>query len=220
MAEEMPLFPLSTVLFPGTPLQLYIFEPRYKVMIHRCLRAKKRFGVSFIRHGVEAFGPLAEPYPIGCVAQIAHVQRLDEGDMNIVAVGIERFRLLALSVNTDAYLEAVIEPYPLEVESLAQGWEQAVKLRSRVDEYVRRLVEATGGQVNLEPIPDDPVSLAYLAAAMVQIPAQEKQRLLEINRVDELLEQLLAIFRLEKPLLDVLLQPRGEDDETLPFSRN
>lgn len=220
MAEEMPLFPLNTVLFPGTPLQLYIFEPRYKLMMQRCLRTQKRFGVSFIRHGFEAFAPLAEPYSVGCVAQIAHVQRLEEGEMNIVAVGTERFRILSISVHEDAYLEAVIEPYPLEVHSLAYGWDQAKRLRAQVDGYVRRLVEATGGQVNLEPFPDDPVSLAYLAAAMVQIPPLQKQQLLEINRVDELLDHLLGIFRLERPLLDVLLRRGDEDEEAMSFSRN
>jgi Lon protease-like protein len=55
---ELPLFPLNTVLFPGMPLTLHIFEDRYKRMIRTCLKTRQPFGVVLVRHGQEAFGPL------------------------------------------------------------------------------------------------------------------------------------------------------------------
>jgi len=70
---ELPLFPLNTVLYPGTPLYLHIFEPRYQRMINLCLNEHRPFGVVLIRHGQEALGPLAEPYRIGCTADIIRV---------------------------------------------------------------------------------------------------------------------------------------------------
>lgn len=84
---ELPLFPLNTVLFPGTPIQLHIFEDRYLKMINRCIEEHKPFGVVLIEEGSEAFGPLAKPYRIGCTALIAKVEKLEDGRINITAVG-------------------------------------------------------------------------------------------------------------------------------------
>ena len=84
---ELPLFPLNTVLFPGMPLPLHIFEDRYKQMINNCLEEKEPFGVVLIRNGKEALGPLAQPHSIGCTARIVEVQKLSDGRMNITSVG-------------------------------------------------------------------------------------------------------------------------------------
>jgi uncharacterized protein len=97
MGFDLPLFPLNTVLFPGMPLTLHIFEERYKLMIERCLEHRQPFGVVLIRYGKEALGSLADPHRIGCTARILDVQPLSEGRMNISALGQKRFRILELS---------------------------------------------------------------------------------------------------------------------------
>ena len=56
MNEEMPLFPLGTVLFPGGALALKIFEPRYLDMVSACLRHQRLFGVCLIKQGQEVGG--------------------------------------------------------------------------------------------------------------------------------------------------------------------
>ena len=91
--NALPLFPLNTVLFPGMPLGLYIFEERYKLMMAQCLQEEQPFGVVLIAQGKEAMGPAAEPHPVGCTAVITEVQKLNDGRMNIVAVGQERFHI-------------------------------------------------------------------------------------------------------------------------------
>jgi uncharacterized protein len=62
MAFELPLFPLQTVLFPGMPFVLHIFEQRYRQMIGECLRDDQPFGVVLIREGEEVGDPLVEPF--------------------------------------------------------------------------------------------------------------------------------------------------------------
>src|SRR5215207_7429183 len=109
---KLPLFPLNTVLFPGMPLSLHIFEDRYKEMISRCLQDNTPFGVLLIKEGVEALGPLAQPHSIGCTAQITQVQPLDEGRMNLIAIGHERFKLLSLDYALP-YLMGDIERFPM-----------------------------------------------------------------------------------------------------------
>src|SRR3954466_6437378 len=95
---ELPLFPLNTVLFPGMPLNLHIFEERYKLMIGRCIEANQPFGAVLIKRGseVSGLGKAAEPFSIGCTVQITQVQSLGAGRMNISVVGKERFQIFSL----------------------------------------------------------------------------------------------------------------------------
>src|SRR4030042_688749 len=106
---SLPLFPLNTVLFPGTILPLHVFEERYKQMIGACLEENSRFGVVLIRSGDEVGGPPAEPHDIGTAARISGLERLPDGRMNLLAVGEERFRIVRLS-RQEPYLVAEVEP--------------------------------------------------------------------------------------------------------------
>src|SRR5215216_579982 len=90
----LPLFPLEqVVLFPGMSLPLRIFEERYKVMIGACQVTDQLFGVLLIRRGREVGAP-AEPQRVGCTARMMRIDRLPDGQMNILSIGEQRFRLL------------------------------------------------------------------------------------------------------------------------------
>ena len=110
---DLALFPLNTVLFPGMPLQLHIFEPRYQTMIRHCLDHQQPFGVVLIHQGLEAYGPLAKPVQMGCAARIINTTPLEDGRMNLTAVGDERFRILKLNYDLP-YLVGEVESVPLE----------------------------------------------------------------------------------------------------------
>src|SRR4029450_7854046 len=96
------LFPLNTVLFPGMPLPLHVFEERYKLMVGRCLEEERPFGVVLIRTGQEGGGP-AVPHRVGTTAEIATAKHLDDGRMNLLVVGQERVRIREL-VRQEPYL--------------------------------------------------------------------------------------------------------------------
>jgi Lon protease-like protein len=87
------LFPLHTVLFPGGPLPLRIFETRYTDMVRRCMREQQPFGVVLIQEGDEA-GPVATTATIGCSARIADFYTLQDGLLGISCVGERKFRVL------------------------------------------------------------------------------------------------------------------------------
>src|SRR3954468_8837407 len=91
--RDLPLFPLNTVLFPRMPLPLYIFEPRYQEMMTRCIRDRIGFGVLLITDGGEV-GDNAETVTVGTVARIVTVDEMDDGRMNMLTMGVVRFRLL------------------------------------------------------------------------------------------------------------------------------
>lgn len=96
---QIPLFPLSTVLFPGGPLPLRIFEPRYLDMVSSCLRNESSFGVLLIREGGET-GP-ATTYSTGTLAHITDWYQGSDGLLGVTAVGQQRFRLASSHQQTN-----------------------------------------------------------------------------------------------------------------------
>ena len=84
--RELPLFPLNTVLFPGGPLPLRIFEPRYLDMVSRCLREQTGFAVVLIGEGNEATGA-TQFVAIGTEARIVDFDRLEDGLLGISCLG-------------------------------------------------------------------------------------------------------------------------------------
>src|SRR6476469_494249 len=100
--ERLALFPLNTVLFPGMPLPLHIFEERYKLMIGRCIEENRPFGVVLIRSGPEVGGP-ATPHVVGTTAEISGWKRLEDGRLNLIVMGTERFRIVEV-VRQEPYM--------------------------------------------------------------------------------------------------------------------
>src|SRR3989475_12989782 len=100
MSILLPLFPLDVVLLPGVPLPLHIFEPRYREMIGECLAAEKPFGVVRVKEEGVA--------EIGCTAKIVAVtKKYDDGRMDIVTEGRERFEVMQVNQER-AFLQAEV----------------------------------------------------------------------------------------------------------------
>lgn len=211
MTFDLPLFPLNTVLFPGMPLTLHVFEERYRQMIKSCVDAAQPFGVVLIKEGVEAMGPLAEPHAVGCTAEIAQVQSLKDGRLNILAVGRERFQIVSLHYD-QPYLRGTVETYPLETAYSDDEQRAGLRLRPWVEAYVGLLSEAGDVDFDTKSLPQDPEALAYLAATVLQIPNSKKQDLLSTKGVLPMLTSMHGLFRREMPVLRLLLQ----EDEALP----
>jgi Lon protease-like protein len=91
-SADIPLFPLNTVLFPGGPLSLRIFEPRYLDLVRECTRNGTGFGVCLILQGREAGEP-AVPAAVGTFARIVDFYTLPDGLLGIQAAGGERFHV-------------------------------------------------------------------------------------------------------------------------------
>lgn len=89
---RVPLFPLNTVLFPGGPLPLRIFETRYIDMVRDCVKNDSLFGVLLIREGDEAGG--ATTHTVGTLARITDWYQGSDGLLGVTAIGEKRFRLL------------------------------------------------------------------------------------------------------------------------------
>jgi len=205
---EIPLFPLNTVLFPGMPMALHVFEDRYKLMIGKCLQERRAFGVVLIRKGAEALGPLPEPDHVGCTAFITQVERLHQGRMNIGVIGRQRFRIVELNTELP-YLRGQVEHYPLQQGDQEAESRLADRLRPWVVRYLDDLSRLGDVELKTDQLPDEPIGLAYAAAALLQAPAHEKQELLNIAQAATLLTDLRAIYRLEIAILKALGKAAG-----------
>lgn len=106
--EELALFPLRAVVFPGTRLPLRIFERRYVDLIRTCLREERGFGIPPIRYGNEAGVP-ATPWPCGTLVRIRDFSQGDDGLLHIEVEGVRRFRLLDQAPGEDGVLRGKVE---------------------------------------------------------------------------------------------------------------
>ena len=197
---ELRLFPLRTVLFPGMPLPLQVFEERYRQLVSECVDASEPFGVVLIREGEEVGEP-AVPHPLGTTARIESVETDAAGKLVLRAVGERRFRIVGLH-HDRPYLWADVE-YPVdEVAAIADS------LIERAGERYAALVQlrlAAGGEYRRHvPTPDRPGELADAIGALLRSPAEELQRLLEtinpgqrLERAAELLEPAIVVARRE-----------------------
>jgi uncharacterized protein len=198
MTFEIPLFPLHTVLFPGTPLYLHIFEERYKMMIQNCLEMDRRFGIVLIRHGQEVADDQAELHPIGCTARIIHIEPLGEGRMNIVALGEQRFFIMKVK-HDQPYFSGEVEFLNLERvqnETIERNIEE---MTSQVNEYLKLVNQVKPGSLDMSRLrlPEDPIALAYLSASLLQIPPLEKQPFLAATNDSELIDLVQRLYRRE-----------------------
>ena len=210
---DLPLFPLNTVMFPGAPLNLYIFEPRYRLLVRECLSTETPFGVVLIKQGVEAGGPLARPYEIGCSVHIQNVEPLPDGRMNILVIGGERFRTEAYS-HAKSYLVGRVENYPFDNPNSPVVQAAALNLRPHVENYVRLLTHASDSQFDMTQLPTDALKLGFVGALILQTSPAQKQTLLEIPDAPTYMQTLTALFRTETALLRVVLQRENDIKRT------
>ncbi|MBT8077472.1 MAG: LON peptidase substrate-binding domain-containing protein [Gammaproteobacteria bacterium] len=171
---QVPLFPLRTVLYPGGPLPLRIFEPRYIDMIGRCVRDNSEFGVLLIRNGSEA-GP-ASTYDVGTLARIVDWYQGSDGLLGITAVGGRRFRLISSFRQPDGLNIGDIELLTSE-ESLAlpEEYRPLAHILSGVLDDLGRLYES------MERHYEDAGWVGYRFAEILPISPEDKQSCLELD---------------------------------------
>lgn len=185
MVIKIPIFPLNTVLFPGAPLPLRIFEPRYRLMLERCLESDRRFGVALIKSGQEVGGE-SEPHEVGTVARIERVRPEDKGAIPVFTRGEERFRILHLDRSAD-FLQAEVEFLGEELDGAAAH--AADEARLAADEYIRLLLTTQGEWHRILELPSDPLKLSYfLGTVLLGLDGSTRQEMLEADVVSHRLD--------------------------------
>src|SRR5919112_738867 len=105
--RELPLFPLPLVLFPGVPLPLHVFEPRYRRLLADVRASNNLFGLSYF--DANEGGDRPPVGQVGCATEVVEVQPLPDGRSNIMTTGVVRYRVAEYVERGDPYLVARVE---------------------------------------------------------------------------------------------------------------
>ena len=193
-AQKIPLFPLSTVLFPGGTIPLQIFEDRYHSMVQDCLDTDSKFGIVLIKEGQEVGGN-AVPHKVGTLAKITKIRKLPQNRLYLTAVGETRFNIIEL-IQDKAYLEGLVEihnPPPaedIEEQSLKEAQTAAFR-------HLKAIVSMNGGWVKKAqtPLPTDPDQLSFFLAQLIQGSNKVRQTILEEASIKKRI--VIALFHLQ-----------------------
>ncbi|MEJ0037401.1 MAG: LON peptidase substrate-binding domain-containing protein [Gammaproteobacteria bacterium] len=186
---ELPLFPLNTVLFPGGPLSLRIFEPRYVDMIRKCMREGAPFGVLLIRAGQEA-GEVSSTADVGTSARIIDFHQMPDGLLGIVCTGEQKFRVEERRVQADGLNVATVTWLPLErPTSLAPQHTHLGALLKRALPQISDIYQV------VQPRFDDAGWVGSRLAEILPISLSERQECLELDDPVARLERLTPFIR-------------------------
>ncbi|MGI9058340.1 MAG: LON peptidase substrate-binding domain-containing protein [Ktedonobacteraceae bacterium] len=213
-AIELPLFPLNVVLFPGVVLPLHIFEPRYRQMIAECVQQKMPFGVVLARSDSQ---PLQEePYPVGTMAEIHNLSQLEDGRYVLMAIGVQRFRILSKH-HLKPYLSGVVELYEDVVEPKHVLDVEGQKAYSLFGTYLDMLLQAANEQEKdiRSHLPNDPQALSHFIAYFLDIQDEQKQHFLELTSTVQRLQEEIVILRREVPFMRQILAKTDTDDRSM-----
>jgi hypothetical protein len=175
--DDLPLFPLSTVLFPGGRLQLRVFEPRYLDLVRECSRAQRPFGVNLILQGREVGAPAA-PAAVGTLARIRDFYTLHDGLLGILAEGEARFRVTRTRVRSDGQVRADVALWPDEPTHALPPEHGLLAI------LLDRLLTAFAAD---QPPPfeaaqlDDAAWVGMRLSELLPLSLEERQRMLEID---------------------------------------
>ena len=186
----LPLFPLPLVLFPGVPLPLHIFEPRYRRMLADCLAGDREFGILFRPEDVPE-RELPSGY-VGCVASIEHSDQLPDGRSNIIVTGATRFALRRFVESTTPYHVGAVTPYEDRRETFDDALASRLRaLFERVGVAARTLADDTDP---LPRLPDDAAQLSFTIASVLDLDGPTRQGLLESRSPNDRLAELERIL--------------------------
>ena len=222
--EAIPLFPLNVVLFPGMLLPLHIFEERYKTMVEECLATERTFGVVLSKNQAAQAPHVAnlyldDIYNVGTTARIAAVERLENGRLNLITVGQERFLIKEISAGKDDYLVGRVEPFPMKNRTTIEIDGMMEKLKPMVRQYFDYLADASGEDLSNAKLPTDPTALAYLAGTAIQGPLPDKQELLSTESLITLIAKTVNVLDRENQILAYMLKAHHahQQIQRLPF---
>ncbi len=188
----LALFPLELVLFPGAPLPLHIFEPRYKELIAECLEEKKGFGMVRAKENAVA--------EVGCTAVILNVDRqYDDGRMDISAEGKQRFSIVELNHDRE-FLQAEVTWFDDEEPPTVPDTDSANAV-----ELHKQLFRVLGQEAEIE---ENVPSLSFHLANALPVDLDFKQAFLEMKSEAERLETLIEYYRATIPQLEKTMRAR------------
>jgi len=186
---NIPLFPLNTVLYPGGPLPLRVFEPRYLDMVSKSMKTNTPIGVVLIKNGNEV-GPAPEIYDVGTISEISYWHKRSDGILGITLTGTQRFRIKDIQVNNSQLITADVELIA-NLDSVAVDDEN--KYLSAILEKILEHLDPPFKTIERKL--DDAEWLSARLLELLPADLSVKQTLLECNDVVERLAKIDLILK-------------------------
>ena len=180
--QNIPLFPLHTVLYPDGQLPLRIFEPRYVDMVSECMKTNSGFGVCLIKQGTET-GPAATCFSIGTYAEIIDFSRQTDGLLTITIQGKKRLRVLQTAVRSNNLLRGDIDWI---TSNEAEEDMEEYRLLEELYQHIVENYDTLYAYEECESI--SPALLSYRLAEFLPFDNNIKQEILETDKVKARLE--------------------------------
>ncbi len=177
------------MLFPGTPLPLLIFEPRYKRMLADCLAGDRRFGITL----VGADGKRPESGAVGCIAEVRVNQELPDGRSNIVVLGGSRFVLSRFLDESLPYLVALVQTFD-DDPGTAPSPEDTATLRELFTRYFAGVRQLNDTEPEEPTLPDEPLTLSFQISGSLECDPGVKQRLLAERSTEQRVKALIQLL--------------------------
>ena len=201
-----PLFPLpDVVLFPKTPVPLRIFEERHRAMIRDAMEGNRKLTIALLRSEAESdYAGIESVHEIACLGRIESCEEVEDGDYDIVILGLNRVRIIR-ETQQFPYLMAEVEAVP----DLDRGdcSDALIVQHNRISGLFARFMELatyenhdTGGilpQMDFE-------SLVNTAAVTLNISSEQKQGLLEMDDAFQRCDLLCAILQQQIETLGII----------------
>lgn len=186
--KVLPMFPLKVVLFPRTPLPLHIFEERYRRMVAAALEGEGLFGV--ICAGSD------EAVRVGCCAKIVKIiKRYDDGRLDILTVGVQRFRIARL-LPEETYMQAQVSYFR---DAAGDALADLPDLVDRCLQLFYYIYDTMPGNLPLSELEQTSATVAsFYLAYFSDLSLTQKQRLLELTDPETRLKQLRAALEQRK----------------------
>jgi uncharacterized protein len=193
----VPLFPLpNVVLFPKTPMPLYIFEERYRTMVREVIAGTGDLVIALLRTGSESnYSSISAVHSIACLGRIESYEELEDGKYNIVVAGIHRVRIVK-EVQHSPY--RMVEVEKLEDIAYDVRSSEVISRHNHLGGLFAKFTELATGvkQHALELMSQlDFESLVNMVAMTLNLPIEQKQGLLEISEVSERCDVLIPILQ-------------------------
>ena len=170
---DLPIFPLRTILFPGSKLPLRIFEPRYIDMVSRCMREDTEFGIILSRESTDP--KMFETYDTGTLAKIIDWDQGEDGLLGITTKGTQKFRLVELNKQEDGLNIGTIERIERE------GDYQPIEHFNHLVVLLQAILDDVNIYNDDEKNFDSAAWISYRFAEILPLKIEDKQKCLEID---------------------------------------
>jgi len=187
-AKEYSVFPLHTVLFPGSKIALRIFEQRYLRMVSESMKDGEPFVISLIRDSSSEVGEASECFSVATLAKIIDFNQGSGGVLDIVAEGIERVALENFRHEPDNLLKAVGNNYAeFPIDEFPEHYLFFKNILASVKKNNPELMLANAESLSA-------TELSFLLSYVAPASMRRKQKLLELKNTEERFSHLQVIY--------------------------